>query len=48
MQVETEQVQPLEMVPLDHGYMRRKRLRRGILFMAPAKEKRIVNLGIKD
>jgi multiple sugar transport system permease protein len=37
MQVQTEQVQqPLQIVPLDHGYMRRKRLRRGILFMAPA------------
>lgn len=36
MQVETERVQPLQMVPLAHGRMRRKRLRRGILFMAPA------------
>src|SRR5690348_15862511 len=37
MQVQTEEVQqPLQIVPLDHGYMRRKRLRRGILFMAPA------------
>jgi multiple sugar transport system permease protein len=36
MQVETEQVQPLQMVPLAHGRTRRKHLRRGILFMAPA------------
>src|ERR1700722_9539090 len=36
MQVQTEQVQPLEMVPLDQGHIRRKRLRLGILFMAPA------------
>ena len=36
MQVETEQVQPLRTVPLAQGHMKRKRLRRGILFMAPA------------
>ena len=36
MQVETEQVQPLQVVPLAHRRVRRKRLRLGILFMAPA------------
>jgi len=36
MQVETEQVQPLQMAPLAHGHLRRRRRRLGILFMAPA------------
>jgi multiple sugar transport system permease protein len=36
MQVETEQVQPLQMAPPAHRHIRRKQLRIGILFMAPA------------
>lgn len=36
MQVETEQVQALQMVPRAHRRIRRKQLRIGILFMAPA------------
>lgn len=36
MQVETEQVQPLQMAPPPHRHIRRKQLRIGILFMAPA------------
>jgi multiple sugar transport system permease protein len=36
MQVETEPVQPLQVVPLAHRHIQRKRLRIGILFMAPA------------
>jgi len=36
MQLETEQVQPLQMAPPTHRRIRRKQLRIGILFMAPA------------
>jgi multiple sugar transport system permease protein len=36
MQVEKDQVQPLQMVTLAHGRIRRKQLRLGIYFMAPA------------
>jgi multiple sugar transport system permease protein len=36
MQVETERVQPLQMVPPAHRHLRRKRQRLGILFMVPA------------
>ena len=36
MQVETEQVQPMQVVPPVHRRSRRKRLPPGILFMAPA------------
>lgn len=36
MQVETEQVRPLPKVSVAHGRLQRERLRRGILFMAPA------------
>lgn len=36
MEVEKDQVQPLPMVSLAHGRIRRKRLRLGIYFMAPA------------
>src|SRR5947209_19728077 len=36
MQIEKEQVQPLQVVPLAYRHIRRKRLRISILFMAPA------------
>ena len=36
MQVETKQAQTLQMVPVAHKRLQRERLRRGILFMAPA------------